>query len=178
MRLIDADALLAEYDRVHEGLSGGARKLIEDAPEVKPKVVAEVKIDNDALQEMVDKAVEHVKAELFGNSEQLDTISRQAAIDEANAWLLDCLKVQKQDRSCGLIRRLEDLPTAPPTIEPRAKGEWAYGEHDDTMWDGYRCSHCGFFVPWDYSHVFIDFIKDYHFCPSCGADMRGEQDGG
>ena len=39
-------------------------------------------------------------------------ISRQAAIDAANDWLLDCFKVQKQDRSCGLIRRLEDLPSA------------------------------------------------------------------
>nr|DAE73014.1 MAG TPA: hypothetical protein [Caudoviricetes sp.] len=34
MRLTDADALLAEYDRQHEGEPGGARKLIEDAPTV------------------------------------------------------------------------------------------------------------------------------------------------
>ena len=34
MRLIDADALLAEYDRQHEGEPGKARKLIEDAPNV------------------------------------------------------------------------------------------------------------------------------------------------
>lgn len=34
MRLIDADALLAEYDRKHEGEPGKARKLIEDAPTV------------------------------------------------------------------------------------------------------------------------------------------------
>ena len=34
MRLIDADALLAEYDRQHEGEPGKARKLIEDAPTV------------------------------------------------------------------------------------------------------------------------------------------------
>ena len=33
-RLIDADALLAEYDRQHEGEPGKARKLIEDAPNV------------------------------------------------------------------------------------------------------------------------------------------------
>ena len=43
-----------------------------------------------------------------------DLISRRAAIDAANDWLLDCLKVQKQSRSCGLIRRLEDLPSAQP----------------------------------------------------------------
>lgn len=34
MRLTDADALLAEYDRQHEGEPGKARKLIEDAPTV------------------------------------------------------------------------------------------------------------------------------------------------
>ena len=33
-RLIDADDLLAEYDRQHEGNPGKARKLIEDAPAV------------------------------------------------------------------------------------------------------------------------------------------------
>lgn len=47
-----------------------------------------------------------------------DCISRQAAIDAANEWLLDCFKVQKQDRSCGLIRRLEDLLSAQPDITP------------------------------------------------------------
>lgn len=34
MRLIDADALLAEYDRQHEGQPEKARKLIEDAPTI------------------------------------------------------------------------------------------------------------------------------------------------
>lgn len=31
-RYIDADALIAEYDRVHIGSAGGARKLMVDAP--------------------------------------------------------------------------------------------------------------------------------------------------
>lgn len=34
MRLIDADSLIAEYDRVHIGPAGGARKLMVDAPTV------------------------------------------------------------------------------------------------------------------------------------------------
>lgn len=38
MRLIDADALIAEYDRVHVGPPGGARKLIEDAPTIEPEI--------------------------------------------------------------------------------------------------------------------------------------------
>ncbi len=63
-----------------------------------------------------------------------------------------------------------------PTIEPERKtGKWIYGEHDVAMCDGYRCNKCGFFVPWDYKHKSIDYIKDYHFCPNCGTDMRSEQ---
>ena len=37
MRPIDGDALLAEYDRLHEGPPGGARKLIEIAPTIEPE---------------------------------------------------------------------------------------------------------------------------------------------
>lgn len=85
-----------------------------------------------------------------------DTISRQAAIDEANAWLLDCLKVNKQDRSCGLIRRLEDLPTAQPK-----RGKWIkFSEHG-------TCPYCG---------NCVDLVggKENNFCSECGADLRGE----
>ena len=72
------------------------------------------------------------------------------------------------------VRLIKDLPA----VEPERKdGKWIYAEHDIAMCDGYMCDQCGFFVPWDYKHKFIDFIKDYHWCPSCGADMRGEQDG-
>ena len=37
MSLINREALIAEYDRVHIGHPGGARKLMVDAPEVKPE---------------------------------------------------------------------------------------------------------------------------------------------
>ena len=112
-----------------------------------------------------------------------DLISRQAAIDEANAWLLDCLKVNKQDRSCGLIRRLEDLPSAQPK-----RGKWikkhrhyggfrsytgfdAMGEQhtvtvdERTEYDDLYCSECG-------ARSADNFLN---FCPNCGADMRGSK---
>ena len=57
------------------------------------------------------------------------------------------------------------------TIDRHPIGHWIYGEDEVAMCDGYRCDRCGFFVPWDYEHKFIDFINDYHFCPSCGARM-------
>ena len=51
MRLIDADALLAEYDRQHEGEPGKARKLIEDAPTVAAVPVSELISLRDNLYE-------------------------------------------------------------------------------------------------------------------------------
>ena len=56
------------------------------------------------------------------------------------------------------------------------KGNWVYGENEYGI-DGYHCDKCGFFVPWDYAHTFINYIDDYNFCPSCGADMRCENNG-
>jgi hypothetical protein len=38
MSLIERERLLAEYDKAHVGPPGGARKLIEDAPTVKPEI--------------------------------------------------------------------------------------------------------------------------------------------
>ena len=121
-----------------------------------------------------------------------DLISRQAAIDTEG---LDeeirceiCRNPMHTSRGCDgnctydeklyekimqiLDRRIKQLPSAQPQ---RMRGKWTYGE-DEYGIDGYHCDKCGFFVPWDYTHKFINFIKDYHFCPNCGADMRGEQD--
>ena len=51
MRLIDADDLLAEYDRQHKGEPGKARKLIEDAPTVAAVPVSELLSLRDNLYE-------------------------------------------------------------------------------------------------------------------------------
>lgn len=48
-RLIDADALLAEYDWQHDGEPGKARKLIEDAPTVAAVPVSKILALRDAL---------------------------------------------------------------------------------------------------------------------------------
>lgn len=49
--LVDADALLAEYDRQHEGEPGKARKLIEDAPTVAAVPASKILALRDALYE-------------------------------------------------------------------------------------------------------------------------------
>ena len=107
-----------------------------------------------------------------------DLISRQAAID---AFLTELTKRERNNLlhtwstvevKYFVVDMLEKLPSAQPE---RKKGKWIYGE-DEYGIDGYHCDKCGFFVPWDYAHTFINYIEDYNFCPNCGADMRGEQD--
>lgn len=41
MTLISREALIAEYDRVHVGEPGGARKLMEDAPTIEERPTGE-----------------------------------------------------------------------------------------------------------------------------------------
>ena len=57
-RLIDANALIAEYDRVHVGEPGKARKLMEDAPTVDAveakKYEALVKMYHELRENFVD----------------------------------------------------------------------------------------------------------------------------
>jgi hypothetical protein len=99
-----------------------------------------------------------------------DLISRQAAIDEANAWLLDCFKVQKQNRSCGLIRRLEDLPSAEPE-----SAQWVQMLINPRL---YKCSNCQ--IAWNKRLVFEN--EGYsnnilmRYCPRCGRKMKTEVD--
>ena len=98
-----------------------------------------------------------------------DSISRAAAIKQA-------VKESQADGAYGYMdtKDIVDMLNDLPSIQPK-RGKWIYGE-DEYGIDGYHCDKCGFFVPWDYAHKFINYIADYNFCPSCGADMRGGED--
>lgn len=125
----------------------------------------------DAIQLIQRKAwmTRATKAQLIASIAQLP--SADPGLDE---WCTDC-KEYDRDRHCcprwnRVIREtLNDMPE-------QKTGTWIYCE-DMCCVDGYRCDKCGFHVPWDYTHKFIDFINDYHFCPNCGARMENEKGG-
>lgn len=57
----------------------------------------------------------------------------------------------------------EAISLAIKALEERPKGEW---EYTDGRWGlgDWRCSKCG-----GYSN------EDTHYCPNCGADMKGDE---
>jgi len=91
-----------------------------------------------------------------------DLISRQAAIDTIMG------QPPEPHYPSWYAAQIEKLPAAQPQ---RMRGKWAYGE-DEYGIDGYHCDKCGFFVSWDYAHMFINYIEDYNFCPYCGAEIN------
>ena len=108
-------------------------------------------------------------------------------IFEVAGWTVPPLRKFKKGKTMvkkEIINKLKDLELAIEALQveredEESQGKWEYCEHEiaDHV-DGYKCSHCGFFIPWDYMHKSIYFIEDYNFCPSCGARMLREDDKG
>lgn len=56
-------------------------------------------------------------------------------------------------------------------LEKEPTGHWV--GIDEEPHEDYECDRCGFI------HTFIDgHMAQYNYCPSCGADMRGESNDG
>ena len=60
--------------------------------------------------------------------------------------------------------------TAKQTIEERKKGKWEWSTLPITGALEQKCSICG-------TPFYMAFRLGMNYCPNCGADMRGENDG-
>lgn len=93
-----------------------------------------------------------------------DLISRQTAIDGFYEMASD------MDHLCTVsdyVSFLKSLPSAQPE---RKNGEWIVtSEFEDCRY--VKCNQC------KVTQVFYYNKPLTNFCPNCGADMRGEQDG-
>ena len=152
MRLINADVLKQHIDKLpalpdgnFAGNHSALKALINMQPTIEPSTSC---------------------SEFPNNS---NVINRQDAIDALDKRF-DNIPIEQTAEILMLRRDLRELPTVQPE---RKQGKWVYGE-DEYGIDGYHCDKCGFFVPWDYAHKFINYIEDYNFCPHCGAKMGGD----
>ena len=84
-----------------------------------------------------------------------DLISRQEAID----YFFRPYSNEESYSNIDIKRALRSLPSAQTE---RKKGRWE--RIPFSFAGGYRCSVCGQ-KSWE---------KYWHFCPNCGADMRGD----
>ena len=99
-----------------------------------------------------------------------DLISRQAAIDAIGR-----LDIPEDMCVFEILSHIEleigNLPSAQPTAEPVRHGKWIKADSQQYFRKHYpcfTCSECGYRK---------DSQKKWNYCPNCGADMRGEQDG-
>ena len=111
-----------------------------------------------------------------GHSEQLgtnlaevgtDCISRQQAIDALNKLSESTYEVNYGVVDCD--DAINAIAALPPT-EPK-KGKWIKVGRWGRV---YKCNQCGNFLDFDGVNA---GRGSTNFCPNCGADMRGEQDG-
>lgn len=92
-----------------------------------------------------------------------DYIDREQAIDTVNR----CTEVFVNNLPTmvdkeTVMHMLSEVPSA--DVRENVRGEWLEADDEDPCY--YRCSICG---------RMVDVICN--FCPNCGADMRGEDNG-
>jgi len=95
-----------------------------------------------------------------------DLIERQAAIDA-----VDRERKKKHlfnTAEDGLLKARGIINTLPSA---QRKGKWVYG---DDMFEYAICTSC----QWDSGEAWEYALKNFKFCPNCGARMvKGEEDG-
>ena len=106
-----------------------------------------------------------------------DLISRQAAIDE----IMALIEEPDDDFNEGVRTSasvISKLPSAQPQRKKRKRGHWIGERGTKATLDEFgdvpysvHCSECG-----DWLTGSDEYACRGRYCPSCGADMRGESD--
>lgn len=100
-----------------------------------------------------------------------DTISREKAIATVFRMHDSCDTYDITDYRDMMVEALKVLPSAQPE---RKKGKWII--FDTLYGDEAHCWECHRSLYVNEPGNGLPDVKELHFCPFCGADMRGEQD--
>jgi len=91
-----------------------------------------------------------------------DLISRQDAIEVINKLME--IHFDRKVVLGKVWQQIKDLPSV------QRKGHWInINEGKWNVWAVFKCSECG--------EIDNRIYETDNFCPNCGADMRGEDDG-
>lgn len=92
-------------------------------------------------------------------------IEREAVVSLIQQYADGDVKVEETFLLTDLIGDITDIPTA--GVQPVKRGHWELIGGEEPWLQGYTCSECG--------QVAVTY--ECNFCPNCGADMRGEDNG-
>ena len=119
--------------------------------------------DNEAI----DMAISALSAEPKAIANNCDLISRADAIEAVRKELVCDGRHETHDKTCRFIADV--LLSALPSAE--RVGVWIPKE-DYGGFDYYQCSNC----KEDFYFEAEPSKNEYHYCPNCGARMKGDEE--
>jgi hypothetical protein len=116
----------------------------------------------DAIRASTSKYTGFMEMEMYTDDDAVEAIEGLPSVQpDLDEWCPDCKEYDSKRHYCPRFNRV--IREALKEAKPRKPGKWTvYDRH--TIPYQYVCSSCGAF------HRAM-----YDFCPSCGADMRGEK---
>ena len=106
-----------------------------------------------------------------------DLISRQDAVniingyaEQFNGYIGTPNDSEVYAYARGLLLSIERNISALPSAQPeRKKGKWI-------LVNGHTSINCSVCHKCNWSLSFEDAVRQFNYCPNCGADMRGEKE--
>ena len=90
-------------------------------------------------------------------------IDADALMEKLEAWKKEAERINANINYTFASAIMAQV-NAEPTIEKRKTGKWIPWSEDENF---AICSNCGI------CEDTFEYVKHWHFCPNCGADMRG-----
>ena len=115
-------------------------------------------------------------SDLINRQKMIDKMRRRKEVFCKNRIEFRALSMYEKARVDEIDNCISYLVNAPDAEPERKTGKWIdgmlYYDFDESEWEKVKCSVCENFVT---KQIFYHDNK-YHYCPYCGADMRGDHE--